>query len=444
MPKKYVKINGIMKLNPEYKAWKNAQNEEASGSSVVAQPATTVLNSSQALPIVSSMEDYEKLNDDISGNGDEMIPLAESTSATIEMLQEPEMAAESGFEPDEMIDQLGTMLARYEIPIGLINKLLVLSEFQSLEFIIDDSGSMTLSTDSIDPRTRRPMTRWQEAQIRLKEMIEVLAYVPFQQIGIEFLNRRDRITLKKQGRPPQTFLADANAQIDASFRRGPSGTTPAYEKLQQSMLRGQGHNICRYFFGDGVPNGGKPAIEKIIQLLLHRADPDQNPITFISCTNEDEAVEWMKDAEEIAPFCSESDDFKDEAREVYKDQGSALPFSKGFHLICQLVAALNPDDLDAMDECIPFTKFTLDNLLGFVSNEESYRHYFQSFVKAQMARRVEIDERTGMPSRLDQIRKSVRWDYKDFLNCQGTRKKIPKVRDVQNQLKKAGGAPVVF
>jgi hypothetical protein len=303
MPKKYVKINGIMKLNPEYKAWKNAQNAEASGSSVPAQPATTVLNSSQALPIVSSMEDYEKLNDDISGNGNDMIPLAESTSATIEMLQEPEIASESGFEPDEMIDQLGTMMARYEIPIGLINKLLVLSEFQSLEFIIDDSGSMTLATDSIDPRTRRAMTRWQEAQIRLKEMIEVLAYVPFRQIGIEFLNRRDRITLKKQGRPPQTFLADANAQIDASFRRGPSGTTPAYEKLQQSMLRGQGHNICRYFFGDGVPNGGKPAIEKIIQLLLHRADPDQNPITFISCTNEDEAVEWMKDAEEVRVRC---------------------------------------------------------------------------------------------------------------------------------------------
>jgi len=56
------------------------------------------------------------------------------------------------------------------------------------------------------------------------------------------------------------------------------------------------------------------------------------------------------------------------------DQGAALPYSKGFHLICQIVAAMNPDDLYAMDESTPFTKFTLDNLLGHVSNEESYKH----------------------------------------------------------------------
>lgn len=73
-------------------------------------------------------------------------------------------------------------------------------------------------------------------------------------------------------------------------------------------------------------------------------------MTFISCTNEDDQVEWMKDAEEVAPYCSESDDFHDEAAEVLRDQGPALPFSQGFHLVAQLVAAMNPDDLDAMDE----------------------------------------------------------------------------------------------
>ena len=486
IPKKYVKINGIMKMNPEYKTWKNQQNKaEAAGTSEAAKPATTVLNSSNALPVVSSMEDYEKLNEDLNAD----IPLSESTSATIEMLQEPEIAAASGLQPDDMIDELGKMLAKYEIPIGLTNKLLVLSEFQSLEFIIDDSGSMTLQTDTVDPTTRRNITRWEEARRRLLEMIEVVAYVPFTQIGIEFLNRKDRIVLTKDNRTPEAFFSDATSKINASFRTGPRGTTPAMEKLQESLLRGQGVNICRYFFGDGVPNGGKRAIEEIIKLLLHRENPEQNPITFISCTNEDEAVEWMKDAEEVrsfvllllllcqyycsffvvdgrvvivnlrlgsfivlyfvfvstnshsqvVPYCSESDDFHDEAKEVTKDQGSALPFSKGFHLICQLVAALNPDDLDAMDECIPFTKFTLDNMLGFVSNDESYRHYFEHFVKAQMKRTIEIDSRTGMPSRLDAIRKQTRWDYEAFLMAEGTRRKIPQVAQVQRQLRQAAG-----
>lgn len=435
-PKKYTKVNGIMKLNPDYKRWKDAQNKAtaaASGSMAVAQPVTTVANSKQALPIVSNMDDYEKINDDLGA-----IPLAESTSATIDMLQDEELAAETGLAPDDMIDELGKLLAKYEIPIGLTNKLMCLSEFQSLEFIIDDSGSMTLQTDSYDPVTKRPLTRWAEAQMRLKEMIEVVAYVPFEQIGIEFLNRKDRITLKKNGRTPQAFLRDANSQIDNAFRRGPSGTTPAFEKLRESLLRGQGSNIARYFFGDGVPNGGQQAVDSIIRLLVNRAEPEQNPVTFISCTNEDEAVEWMKDAEEIAPFCSESDDFNDEAKEVLRDQGQVLPFSKGFHLICQLVAAMNPDDLDAMDESVPFTKFTLDNLLGIVHNEESYRHYFESFVAAQMKRKVEIDHRTGMPSRLDEIRKNAKWDYNTFLTKQ-TRSQIPQVLDLQRQLKQAAG-----
>ena len=37
-------------------------------------------------------------------------------------------------------------------------------------------------------------------------------------------------------------------------------------------------------------------------------------------------------------------------------QGEAIPYSFGFYLVCHLVAALNPTDLDALDESVPFTK----------------------------------------------------------------------------------------
>jgi len=422
-PKKYTKINGIMKLNPEYKRWKVAQQGAAG-------PVTTVINSAEALPIVCSMEDHMKLNEDLK----QEIPLAESTNATIEMLQEPEIAAEAGMEADTMIDELGDLLEKYEIPIGLTNKLMLLSEYQSLEFIIDDSGSMRLDTDTIDPITRKPMSRWAEAQVRLKAMIEIIAYVPFEQIGIEFLNRKDRISLTRNGQAPQQFMATAYGQIDAIFARKPQGSTPALEKIQESLLRGQGSNIARYFFGDGKPNGGSVAIQEIIQILKARNNPAENPVTFLSCTNDDDAVEWMKDAEEVAPYCSEADDFADEAREVLKDQGVALPYSKGFHLICELVAAMNPDDLDALDESVPFTKFTLDNLLGIVSNDVSYQHYFDKFLEAQARRPVEHDERTGQPKQIDLLRKNTQWNYDDFRNASGAAKVIPHVRQFKQQI----------
>ena len=416
-PKKYVKINGVMKLNPEYKRWKEAQSG--------ATPATTVAVPSQALPVVTNMQDYEELNEIVVQGGGQEIPLSESTNATIEMMQEPEICVQAGMTPDTMVDELGALLNKYEVPMGLMNKLMMLSEYQALEFIIDDSGSMTLLSDTVDPKTRRPQTRWQEAQVRLKEMVEVLAYVPFEKIVIEFLNRRDNVTLQRNGRAPRTFLADANARIDALFARGPAGTTPVLEKLQDSLIRGQGSNIARWFFGDGIPNGGPAAKKEIENIVVHRQNPDGNPIAFISCTNEDAAVEWMKDVEEIAPFCSEIDDFDDEAREVLRDQGAALPFSKGFHLICSLVAAMNPDDLDAMDESVPFTKATLDNLLGITHNEESYRHYFKCFEEAQRKRTIE--------GKSDQLKKSVKWNYEEFLKAPVARF-IPQVREVNAQL----------
>lgn len=416
VPKKYVKINGVMKLNPEYKRWKAAQG---------GAPATTVQSSAHALPIVSSMEDHEKLNEACTASGEPEINLSESTNATIEMMQEPEISLEAGMTPDTMVDELGAMLVKYEVPMGLVNKLMMISEFDSLEFIIDDSGSMSLDTDSNGP-DGRPLTRWQEAHMRLKEIVEILAYVPFQRIGIEFLNRRDRIELAREGRDPKAFLRHAFAEIDMAFARGPTGTTPALEKLQESLIRGQGARISRYFFGDGVPNGGLAAQKEICNIVANREDPDGNPITFISCTNEDSAVEWMKDCEEVAAYCSESDDFRDEAAEVLRDQGAALPFSKGFHLVCQVVAAMNPDDLDAMDESVPFTKQTLDNLLGIEHNEESYRHYFNCFVDAQRKRVVEG------PS--DSVKKNMRWSYIDFLRAP-VAKDIPQVQQFKRQLR---------
>ena len=53
-PKKYVKINNIMKINPEWKKWKESQGGGA--------PATTVYDPSNALPVVTNMEDHENFS----------------------------------------------------------------------------------------------------------------------------------------------------------------------------------------------------------------------------------------------------------------------------------------------------------------------------------------------------------------------------------------------
>ena len=67
-------------------------------------------------------------------------------------------------------------------------------------------------------------------------------------------------------------------------------------------------------------------------MLINRPSPERSPFTFMSCTGNDDDVEWMKECEEKAPYCSEFDDYGDESREILKDQGKAFPYSFGLHL----------------------------------------------------------------------------------------------------------------
>ena len=95
---------------------------------------------------------------------------------------------------------------------------------------------------------------------------------------------------------------------------------------------------------------------------------------------------------------------------------------------------MNPDDLDAMDESVPFTKTTLDNLLGIQHSDETYRHYFNYFVQAQRSRKVEMDD-YGRPKKSDQLKKNANWDacYQDFLRAPVARQ-IPAVQNFKQQL----------
>lgn len=417
-PKKYIKIDGVTQLNPAYTAWKNGQGEEA----------TSVKDANLALPVVTNMDDAMELNQVSKDAGYGAVPLAATTDMTIQILQDEDVCRQVGMSSDELVDGLGAVFAKYEAPMGLMNKLMGLTEYHEMEFLVDDSGSMSCPSDTKDPQGRI-QTRWAEARERLKQMMEVLAYVPTPRMRIRFLNNQSELVLQHQGERPQDWLVDAQAKIDRHFNFMPNGLTPFGERIQESLNRGQGQRIARYFFGDGEPNG-RVGIAQIYQMVINRKDPEGNPITFLSCTGDDEQVEWMKELEELAPYAAEYDDFHDERDEVLRDQGLALPFTRGFHLIGQLVAAMNPEDLDAMDESVPFTKWTLDNLLGVQTSNQEFRHYFDQFKVAQTKRQIDDD--------MDRVKKNFNWevDYNRFLT-ETSSKNFDSVKRFKAELAKA-------
>lgn len=451
-PQKWVVVNSVPTINPNWLEWKKTQDSTFK---------TSVPFPSEALPVVSSMEDFAALSQAAAQGGLQPFGFTTQTTTMIEQVQDSRMCKRIGVSPDEMVDKLGVLLTRKEIPMGLFNRVMMLSTFDEIEFNMDDSGSMNNLSDTVDAYGR-PQTRWEEGCSRLKEMLEILAYIKCPVVKIGFLNRKDVIEIKQSHcHSPEEFIEKSFSKIDKVFARIPTkyDLTPTKNEMKASFKNGEGKSIARYFFGDGKPrdqnDDEEGDIRYIKQLVQYRANPQRNPVTFISCTNKDKDVEWMKDIEEVAPYCAELDDYNDELREVMKDQGHCLPFTRGFHLVCQLVAAICPEDLDAMDESVPFTKMALDNLLGIQHHEFDYFRYFDGFIAAQNLRieeaRREAEKRSYSDKKHkkkeviltpeNQVRANMNWLVlrQDFLNAPNANN-IPAVVDFKRRLEAANNS----
>lgn len=391
---KFITIDGCLRKNPNY----------IPPAGTAAPKPTTLLVPDKAFTVVSTTDDLTNENN--------RIPIAPNTNNTMMQMMSPEYVKrfDLGENPTvdggDMLEGVSRIFDEYETPIGLISKLMELLEYR-LNFIIDDSGSMaTISNIPIEQASpamqgkfkwqiengkRRPptMTRWEEAEDRLHIMIDILAYIPTQPIKIRFLNRANPIELNHKGLTPAQFAQDAHQKIFQAFAQGPASTTPMKKKLIESFNEAN-QNRCKtmhYLFTDGVPDED---VEDIKKLILTRnsglTDPNQlrmvaalNPFTFVSTTSVDADVAWGKDLDELGPFIAEVDDFLAERKEVFEAHGPTFPFSRGLWMLCLILAAINPFDLDAIDsKKAPFSRKTLSEIMGRILSEQEMMRYLET------------------------------------------------------------------
>lgn len=148
----------------------------------------------------------------------------------------------------------------------------------------------------------QPMTRWQEAENRLHVMMDVLAFIPTQDILIVFLNAPNTIHLNRAGMTPEAFKAQAHSELIQAFSTiDVKYKTPTRRSLMKSfeIASSQSSPTIHYLLTDGVPTDG--TFEEISQLISRRNNPQANPLTLISCTNEDSEAEWMKEVNRLLP-----------------------------------------------------------------------------------------------------------------------------------------------
>lgn len=308
---------------------------------------------------------------------------------------------------EELMDKLGAIFARYEIPVGLLHHLLVLSKAH-VHFLIDDSGSMTNVDGKIAGKhyivehdASKPLSRWQEALNALLTSLRVMVFIPIAVIKITFLNRSDCLIFEpSKAASPDDLFQSMETKIRAVFSKTPSGGSPFAACLRSMCAaaneyarqhEGAGPYAC-YVYMDGCPSDWESdPIGNINRLLLDPTtrNPSRQPIAFYSCTGNDADVEWVKNLDEACMLqtgayagITETDDYETEAASVRATQGTGFPYSYGLYLIAHLVGAFFPDTLDALDESIPLTHRALSDIMGVELSLENYQFYWSRYLAA--------------------------------------------------------------
>lgn len=440
-PEKFIKgADGVRRLNPAWSQWK--KQHDGGGAAPAPAPAAAgdqlqhhqhqaaainipcvapqAPNAYQSLPVVTSISDQQ-----YHLPGSSVCAATQHVAQQVLQQQHTPVGLTSG---DAWMTQLNHLFAKYEVPAGLLGKLLRVAEYQGMCFVLDDSGSMNTSIGA-------HVTRWDELRSRILQILEVLSCLPCPPIVISFLNRPALLNFnREQGESPQRFFDRMASILNAAMSHQPAGTTPFFERIQQQFKRNAAYKTMYYFAGDGQPNGGEGAIAAITKLVQTRSNPKSNPVTFFSCSENDADVEWMKTCEECSPFCSEVDDYQSEFKEVLTDQGTAMPYPYGTYLVSAIVGATDPEMLDAMDEGAPFTLSSLSELLGYDLPQPEYQFYFNEFLRAQ-AQQAPKRQRSNDKTDKIKLEYSKKWPqlYSHFVSARQS-SEIPVVAEYRQKL----------
>lgn len=327
----------------------------------------------------------------------------ELTEATQHAMQEIQNHAEAlHLDGNALLQQIGAIFSKYEISFGWLKQLYEASQKTQI-LIIDDSGSMGAQTDillqhAVEPlrsalakrsisevrfKRNERMTRWEEAQNRIHMIIDTLALFPDTTIHLQFLNDRDTIVLKRAPQEePEAFRVSAHNTVLAKFEHfSPNGGTPLVPKLKQAFAHPGTVNII--VFNDGVPNNeysnGKmvPGRTAAAASIRDRSQPHNHSLILVPCTSKPADVEWMNDADGV-PAVAIVDDYLTEKNQVLSSHGPGISYQLGDWIVCSIAAASNPNDLDATDENLPYTKKTYESYIGRVVTPLEYMQYFQN------------------------------------------------------------------
>ena len=221
------------------------------------------------------------------------------------------------------MQKLQGMAAHYEIRQDWVVKLRQLENFKVV-VVADDSGSMASVVTSGAATAANPYapqrTRWDELKESMGIIVDLATCMEKEGVDVFFLNR------------PPIFKVTCASQLAAGFHNPPAGFTPLTRTLHavfrhcDGPLR-EGKKLLVIIATDGQPtdDAGNVQINDFFSALANK--PRGAFIQIMACTDDDNSVAYLNQADENIPLVDVSDDYHSERREILRAQGAQFHFT---------------------------------------------------------------------------------------------------------------------
>ena len=246
------------------------------------------------------------------------------------------------------MNRLKQISEQYEINQEHISNLYKLQNFE-IVCIIDDSGSMNNGITPNNINFSQPPTRWDELKSKIGIVVDIASCFDPDGIDVYFLNKSP---LKNINKSEQLFNS-------AQFTSPPSGGTPLTKcfntVLNDKREISKERNLLIIIATDGEPtdSNGYGDIKGFKKALTSRNPIDNIFVTFMVCTEDDDAIEYLNKWDNYMKNIDVVDDYYTEKAQILKSQGKNFSFTMGDYIAKLMLGSVNSyyDNLDKKKIC---------------------------------------------------------------------------------------------
>ncbi|CAF2978143.1 unnamed protein product [Rotaria socialis] len=236
---------------------------------------------------------------------------------------------------DQRAQQLNQLAQRYEISPQIAARLNILANCE-IVLLCDDSGSMNT------PLQGTNQSRWDELKSVVNTVVDIGAVMDSNGIDVYFLNRDPMLNVN-------------NGQtVRHVFNSPPQGLTPLVPALRKILAAKRSltyeKKLLILIATDGAPTNDHGQIDiGTLEAVLRNERTPQTYITFLACTDDLQAVNYLSNWDKSMPNLDVIDDYRSERAEIQQIRGPSFPFSFGDYIVKSLLGSIDPW-FDSLDE----------------------------------------------------------------------------------------------